>query len=221
VSAGRAYTPITNHFQTKTTLDPSSSSQSSSAYYAKTWGKWNFIDPNPKYDGILRPQPLNYNDVSNRDVQNVDFPEGAWQCDTNYMTSFLVQAKQLINRTIEAIYAEYGVGIIPSNDDDDANSRERALLSDDMFWSGRDTFAPFILRDTMAVPLPPTGSYSYSTRQSFDGIARRLIHHIMTGDTFKLVLGGHSAGKVEFCAFCLSHRSNKYNCMFIVEKKCY
>ena len=218
VSAGRAYTPITNHFQTKTTLDPSST------YYAKTWGKWNFIDPNPKYDGTIRPQPINYNNVSNRDVQNVDFPEGAWQCDTNYMSAFLQQAKQLINRTIEAIYAEYGVGIIPSNnnDDDANNNRERALLSEEMFWSGRESFAPFILRDTMAVPLPPTGLYSYSTRQSFDGIARRFIHHIMTGDTFKLVLGGHSAGKeVEFVHLFFFISFEQYILACSLLKTCY
>ena len=224
--AGRAYTPITNHFQTK--LDPSTTDAHAST---KKWGAFNFMDPDPKYHGTIRPRPINYNDVPNRDVSNADFPIGAWQGDTLYMTTFLRQAKLLINRTMEAIYAEYGVGIIPPNDGGDAaaaidnaeDGEERSLLSDEML-AGRDTFAPFILRDTMAVPLPPTGSYSYSTRQSFDGIARRVIHHIMTGDTFKLVLGGHSAGKSGVvCIFCF-HRVRKqyiyiyiyiYNCMFI------
>ena len=191
--AGRAYTPITNHFQTK--LDPSTAAHAAST----KWGAFNFTDPDPKYRGTIRPRPININDVPNRDVSNADFPKGAWQCDAKYMTTFLRQAKLLINRTMEAIYAEYGVGIIPPNDDGDATTTttddvdgDRSLLSEEML-AGRDAFAPFILRDTMAVPLPPTGSYSYSTRQSFDGIARRVIHHIMTGDTFKLVLGGHSA----------------------------
>ena len=228
--AGRAYTPITNHFQTK--LDPSTHAYIYAA--GKKWGAFNFIDPDPKYHGTIRPRPINYNDVPNRDVSNADFPNGAWQGDALYMTTFLRQAKLLINRTMEAIYAEYGVGIIPPNDGDDAaavdnaEDGERSLLSDEML-AGRDTFAPFILRDTMAVPLPPTGSYSYSTRQSFDGIARRVIHHIMTGDTFKLVLGGHSAGKSGVvCIFCFHRVRTIYIYIYIyiiacslIEKKCY
>lgn len=173
-AAGRPYIPVTNHFQTK---DPNSP-------YAKTWDHFDFTDPDPQWDGKVRPQPLNYDGVPNRDVKNSDFPQSAWQRDNKYMMTFLEQARKLVNRTIEAVYGEYGVGISPGAD--------WSTLSDEQL-AGRDLFAPFMLRPTMEVPLPPDGTWSYSTRQSFDGVARRVIHHVMTGDTFKLVLGGHSA----------------------------
>jgi len=99
---GRPYYPITNHFQTQ---DPDSP-------YAKIWGRFDFEDPNPKWNGKVRPQP-DLDGAPNRDVKNSDFPPDSWQRDQEYMKAFLIQAKRLVNRTIEAIYSEYGVGIPP------------------------------------------------------------------------------------------------------------
>ena len=160
---GRPYYPIVNHFQHR---NPTSS-------YASTWGYFDFQDPNPKWDGTMRPQPTNYHEVPNRDVANSDFPEDAWQKDDEYMKAFLYQAKLLVNRTMEAVYAEYGVGI--------PQDGSITLSEEDMV--NREKFFPFQLKDTINDP----GGGSWSTKQSFDGIARRIIHHIMTGDTFKLV----------------------------------
>jgi hypothetical protein len=168
---GRPYYPILNHFQFRNPSSP----------YASTWGYFNFRDPNPKWDGRMRPQPTSYDNLPNRDVKNIDFPKDSWQSDTEYMKEFLVQAKLLVNRTIEAIYAEYGVGI-PSDGS--------VTLTDEQLVN-RELFAPFILMADASVT--PPGDVSWSTRSSFDGTARRFIHHIMTGDTFKLTLGGHSA----------------------------
>jgi len=166
---GRPYYPILNHFQRR---DPTSD-------YAKHWGYFDFQDPNSKWDGKMRPQPSNYHEVPNRDVSNSDFPKDAWQTDDEYMKAFLKQAKLLVNRSMEAVYGEYGVGL--------PEDGSIELSEEDMI--NRDKFFPFILKDTINSP----GGGSYSTKQSFDGIARRMIHHIMTGDTFKLVMGGHSA----------------------------
>ena len=155
-AAGRPYVPVTNHFQTQ---DPDSP-------YSDVWGRFDLVDPDPEWRGRVRPQPANFGGAPNRDVRNSDFPDGSWQSDAGYMKAFLARARSLIDRAIEAVYAEYGVGIVPG----------APPLSDER-QAERDQFAP-------VVPL---------TNQSADGIARRLIHHVMTGDAFKLVLGGHSA----------------------------
>jgi len=165
---GRPYYPILNHFQRRNPNSP----------YAQTWGYFDFEDPNKKWDGKMRPQP-NFAGAPNRDVKNDDFPKDAWQRDADYMGLFLAQAKLLVNRTIEAVYGEYGVGI-PS--DGSITLTEEQMVN-------REQFAPFVLKEKVA----DAAEGSWSTKQSFDGIARRVIHHIMTGDTFKLVLGGHSA----------------------------
>eukprot|EP00581_Thalassiosira_minuscula_P014555 CAMPEP_0183713532 /NCGR_PEP_ID=MMETSP0737-20130205/8350_1 /TAXON_ID=385413 /ORGANISM="Thalassiosira miniscula, Strain CCMP1093" /LENGTH=1064 /DNA_ID=CAMNT_0025942323 /DNA_START=60 /DNA_END=3254 /DNA_ORIENTATION=+ len=167
---GRPYYPILNHFQVR----------NPDIHYAKTWGYFDFEDPDPKWDGKMRPQP-DFTSVPNRDVNNSAFPEDAWQRSPEYMKPFLAEAKKLVNRTIEAVYAEYGVGLAPDG----------SITLDEKDWLNREKFAPFALRENTADPAGRGGSTS--TKASFDGIARRFIHHVMTGDTFKLTLGGHSA----------------------------
>ena len=155
-ASGRPYVPVTNHFQT----------QNPDSRYSKIWGKFDLVDPDPAWRGRVRPQPANFDGAPNRDVKNADFPGGSWQADAAYMRAFLTQAKLLVDRAIEAVYAEYGVGLVPG----------APPLSDEKN-AERNLFAP-------VVPL---------SNQSADGVARRLIHHVMTGDTFELALGGHSA----------------------------
>ena len=168
---GRPYYPTLNHFQHR---DPTSP-------YAQQWGYFDFQDPNSEWDGKMRPQPSNFHEVPNRDVKNTDFPTDSWQVDDEYMKAFLTQAKLLVNRSMEAVYAEYGVGL----------SQDGSIELSDEDMINREKFFPFTLKETLSSAAP--GSNSWSTKQSFDGNARRIIHHIMTGDTFKLVLGGHSA----------------------------
>lgn len=42
---------------------------------------------------------------------------------------------------------------------------------------------------------PPNymGAGGWTTKRSFDGLVRRLLHAMMTQDTFTVVMGGHSA----------------------------
>jgi len=167
---GRPYYPILNHFQHR---DPSGP-------YAEKWGYFDFEDPDPKWDGKMRPNAANFGDVPNRDVSNSDFPTNAWQKDNAYMKAFLEQAKLLVNRSMEGVYAEYGVGIPPD---------VSVTLTEEQM-ANREQFFAWTLKDTIN---SPNKGGSWSTKKSFDGIARRIIHHIMTGDSFKLTLGGHSA----------------------------
>ncbi|KAL9181799.1 hypothetical protein ACHAXT_012142 [Thalassiosira profunda] len=166
---GRPYFPILNHFQHR---DPTSA-------YASKWGAFLFEDPDKKWDGKMRPQP-DFTKAPNRDVANDDFPEGAWQKDRAYMEAFLKQAKLLVNRSIEGVYDEYGVGI-----PQDGSLGERP----DAWWLNRNNFHAFKIKKN----INEGGGGSWTTQQSVDGMARRFIHHIMTGDTMKLTLGGHSA----------------------------
>jgi hypothetical protein len=163
---GRPYYPIINHFQYR----------NPTGFYAKKWGYFDFEDPDPKWKGKMRPQP-DFASVPNRDV--TDFPEGAWQKDQEYMTRFLQEAKKLVNRTIEAVYGEWGVGI----------PQDGSVELTDEFMVHREAFYTW--------PKP--------SEQSLDGMTRRFIHHIMTGDTFKLVLGGHSAAAGHGAGFNASY----------------
>ena len=150
---GRPYYPIINHFQNR----------NPTGFYAKKWGYFDLEDPDPKWKGKMRPQP-NFAASPNRDVKNTDFPDGAWQKDKEYMARFLEEAKKLVNRTIEAVYGEFGVGI----------PQDGSVEVTDEFMVHRAAFYKW--------PRP--------SEQSLNGMTRRFIHHIMTGDTFKLVLGG-------------------------------
>ena len=95
-SAGGGFNdyPTTNHFQHNHPEVPS----------AKSWGWFAFEDPDPKWRGKPRPQP-DFASVEHRDVKGSDFPEGAWQKDAAYMKQFLYEAKKLVNRTMESIFA--------------------------------------------------------------------------------------------------------------------
>jgi len=165
---GRPYYPIINHFQNR----------NPTGFYAKKWGYFDLEDPDPKWKGKMRPQP-DFAAVPNRDVKSTDFPDGAWQKDKEYMTRFLEEAKKLVNRTIEAVYGEWGVGI----------PQDGSVELTDEFMVNREAFYKW--------PKP--------SEQTLDGMTRRFIHHIMTGDSFKLVLGGHSAAAGHGAGFNASY----------------
>jgi hypothetical protein len=166
--------PLTNHFQFRNSDSPT----------ADTWGFFDFEDPNEEWRGKVRPIP-DFESVSHRDVKGKDFPDGSWQKDNEYMTQFLSEAKKLVNRTMEAIYAEYGVGV-PGGD---LSKLTEAQLNQ------REIFAPFKIIQN----INDDGEYKskekmmWTTQSSLDGLARRIIHAIITQDTFHIVLGGHSA----------------------------
>jgi hypothetical protein len=166
--------PLTNHFQFRNPNSPT----------ASTWGYFDFEDPSEEWRGKVRPIP-DFESVSHRDVKGSDFPEGSWQKDDEYMKRFLSEAKKLVNRTMEAIYAEYGVGV-PGGD--------LSALSDELLVQ-REEFAPYIVIKDVAddAEYSSKGTKMSTTQGSLDGLARRLIHAVITQDTFHIALGGHSA----------------------------
>jgi len=166
--------PLTNHFQIRNPNSPT----------ASTWGFFDFEDPKEEWRGKVRPIP-NFESVPHRDVKGSDFPDGAWQKDAEYMTQFLSEAKKLVNRTMEAIYAEYGVGVVGG---------DLTKLSEERRQQ-RELFAPWkVVQDINDdAEWAAKKKDMWTTKDSLDGLARRIIHAIMTQDTFHITLGGHSA----------------------------
>lgn len=166
--------PLTNHFQYRNPDSPT----------AGVWGYFDFEDPKPEWRGKVRPIP-DFDSVPHRDVKGSDFPDGSWQKDDEYMKGFLREAKKLVNRTMEAVYAEYGVGV-PDGD--------LSKFSDELL-AQRQAFAPLtVIKDIGDdAEYNARGAGMWTTQDSLDGLARRIIHAIITQDTFHVALGGHSA----------------------------
>mmetsp|Transcript_1091 Transcript_1091/g.1991 ORF Transcript_1091/g.1991 Transcript_1091/m.1991 type:complete len:585 (+) Transcript_1091:90-1844(+) len=69
------------------------------------WGAWDFTDP--KTSDVPRPT-VPFDTIQYRDASRESFPPNAWQSDGEYLQSFLPEAKELVDRVKEGIYAEYG-----------------------------------------------------------------------------------------------------------------
>lgn len=145
-----------------------------------TYGKWHFWDG----DGDLRPQGDYCGEYPNRDIPGNDFPSNAWQTDAVYVNHLINDAEELLERTIEAIYEEYGLGKA-QNKDLGKLMAERSKLTHvhKLDLSSSDA----------KVPGEALNEGGWTTSRSFDGLVLRLLHAIMTNDTFTVVLGGHSA----------------------------
>jgi hypothetical protein len=147
---------------------------------AEKYGKWNF------WDGDEEDRPANdyMAKYPNRDIPGDDLPEDAWQADAVFVNHYLNDADKLITRAMEAIYSEYGH---EKPTDPDAMIERMKLLH----WTKID----------IANENPPVkyhrrgdrGDGGWTTKRSYGGLVRRLLHAMMTSDTFTVVLAGHSA----------------------------
>lgn len=152
--------------------------------YAKEWGSWTFVDPTPKKE---RPKNDYYNEYPNRDIPRNKFPTNAWQTDTQYLTAFLKEAKELVERSMEVILAEYGYG---KNDLPEEDFETRYNKSPFKLEFANEEEERRKLIEYNKLDLSHGG---WTTQRSYDGLVRRLLHAIMTEDRFVLVTGGHSA----------------------------
>ena len=144
---------------------------------AKEWGKWEFVDSRADQ----RPEDDYCGEYPNRDIPRDKFPENAWQTDKDYLQEWLDQGNKLVDRAMESILAEYGHG---AKDEPNKTFEEREK---EMFeWV---VFEPGAAPKTKS--LIPEGGWT--TEKSFQGLVRRLLHAVVTKDSFTFVLGGHSA----------------------------
>jgi hypothetical protein len=133
------------------------------------WKAWTLVDEKRS----MRPGNEFYNQYPNRDVPWTQFPDSAWQKDTEYLPQFLNEGLLLVERAMEAILTEYGYG----SDRDNRPFEERiALLG---------------LSPPRGKSLPEAGGYAVGN--SFDGLVRRILHAIVTEDSFIFAMSGHSA----------------------------
>ena len=134
--------------------------------YAKTWGTWQLGElPKMDRDAFCGTQ-------SHCDVPRDKFPPNAWQSDSAYMEKFLDEADKLVDRAMHAILAEYG-----------KEPTDSAMF--DL------SYQEFGRRDLRGRGPPDNGGWT--TKRSMQGLARRLLHAMMTRDTFTFIMGGHSA----------------------------
>uniref|UniRef100_A0A7S4K3H2 Uncharacterized protein n=1 Tax=Odontella aurita TaxID=265563 RepID=A0A7S4K3H2_9STRA len=138
------------------------------------WGAWDLEDE--KEDS--RPT-ANFDGIEYRDLPADDFPEGSWQTDKEYVTKFLDQAKGLVTRVKEGIYAEYGQPTIKP---------DGTKLSDAEIIERDKRFAIAHESDE-----DHAGKLGGMSRRSWDALVMKLLHAMMTNDEFYCVMGGHSS----------------------------
>ncbi len=149
------------------------------AALAATWGQWQ---PLQDLKAPRRP-PLPCSPFDHCDVPRSQFPPLAWQSDAQFLHEFVTQAQDLVTRAQEAILAEYGQS---QYDLPNKTLTERSKKFQLHHLHLSDGEHP---PDAKKVDVDNGG---WTTPRSFQGLVRRLLHAIMTQDTFTFALGGHS-----------------------------
>lgn len=128
------------------------------------WGSWTLVDE------MFEQRPKNdyYQRYPNRDIPRADFPLMAWQVDSNYLSQFLPESIQLIDRAQKAILAEYG-------------------------QNNSDMFHIYKYENVDNITMSGGSQGGWTTHHSWEGLKRRLLHAILTEDVFVFAMGGHSA----------------------------
>jgi hypothetical protein len=101
-----------------------------------------------------------------------------------YVNHFLDEAKKLVTRAKEAILEEYGYG--------QPRNSKQSLEAQKMF---RISMVYNITTKTAkgGIPQECKDQGGWTTKQSFSSLARRLLHAMITKDTFTVVMGGDSS----------------------------
>jgi hypothetical protein len=145
-----------------------------------TWG-WDEEKDRPTLDDVYAKYP-------NRDVPYKQFPSKAWQTDKAYVSRFLQEGQDLVMRAMEAILAEYGHGVGVDEEPGGVSFANRSLM-----FTLRTHDEDFI-RSTM-LDKKWSGGHDggWTTKASWAGLQRRLLHAVMTEDSFIFAMGGHSS----------------------------
>ena len=158
----------------------------------ETFGAWDLIDPYYADNGNYRPR-LDATLFPNGDAPLAEFPNDVWQLDEEYVGNFISQARELIDRLKEGIYAEYGM---PSTTPDGKHK-----LSTDVLKK-RDEYFQVILKDfgvnndRQAIDLKtkePLKGVAYLNMNAWDGLVSKLLHTLMMNDDFYVVMTGDGA----------------------------
>lgn len=156
---------------------------------ATQWKAWTLVDE--QRDN--RPDEAFYAQYPHRDVPWAAFPDTAWQKDDTYLPQFLDQGLALVERAMEAILTEYGYG----------SDRDQRPFSERMAMLGQS--------EPQGKNRPTTGGYAVGN--SYDGLVRRILHAIVTQDSFHLAMAGHSAAAGEY--LCVRLHLARSLCTFL------
>jgi len=173
-----------NMYSKFATMDPlpqtATTDEATAAKLAEKWGHWHFWDG----EEDERPSEDYLSEYPNKDVPNDKFPDGAWQADAVYVNHFLSDAGKLVERAMEAIYAEYGYR------GDEMTPEQIAERTKSIFhWvTYEGDVTPTIHKTDESI----LDSVGWMPKRSYDGLIRRLLHAMMTSDTFTVVVAGHS-----------------------------
>ena len=126
-----------------------------------------------------RPEEDYCDKFPNCDIPEMDFPENSWQVDAVYVNHFIDAAQSLVSRAREAIYTEYGHG-------KPLESKELAERSKMFKLKHID------LAELTEPPEDMLNGGGWTTSRSFKGLVKRLLHAMMTNDSFTVVMGGSS-----------------------------
>jgi hypothetical protein len=170
----------------KPLLDTPLPDEETSKQLTDKWGKWSFWDG----DEDMRPTEEYLSKHPHKDCPGEDLPDDSWQVDAVFVNHYLNDADKLISRAMDAIFAEYGhprEGLEPT---------QLAERMKQFHWEKVD------MADATEPPPQYTkrgnrGNGGWTTKRSEKGLVRRLLHAMMTSDTFTVVMGGHSAAAGE------------------------
>jgi hypothetical protein len=141
------------------------------------WGQWNFNGQRSLLSEDF------YQKYPNRDVPRNEFPAKAWQTDREYLSGFLPEALALVQRAQDAILAEYGQPSTGSWED------RTQMFAIDRYPENLEGVE---LTDKKGKAIVKDNG-GWTTPESWAGLKRRLLHAIMTEDSFVFAMGGHSS----------------------------
>jgi hypothetical protein len=156
------------------------------------WGSWTLVedDGHPKQKKSRRPTDDYFVDYPNRDIPRTEFPPNAWQTDKDYLSNFLPESLALVQRAQDAILAEYGKTAAQAQAGAGADAETEASS-----WEERASMFHVEKYDSLVnvTGLDSNNQGGWTTTKSWEGLKRRLLHAIMTEDSFVFAMGGHSA----------------------------
>ncbi|CAJ1946558.1 unnamed protein product [Cylindrotheca closterium] len=137
------------------------------------WGSWQL-----DHDGRNFRGDNFYKSYPNRDVPSDQWPKDAWQRHPDYLKEFLKESVALVERAQAAILEEYT-----------SDTNNASLIFELRHFN--DT-------EILTQNFPGKGQYGgsdggWTTQNSWKGLKRRLLHAIMTEDSFVVAMAGHSA----------------------------
>jgi hypothetical protein len=153
------------------------------AALVEKWGKWKFFDG--EEDG--RPAGDYCAHYENRDVPGDEFPDAAWQADAVFVNHLIDAAEQLVGRAKESVFTEYGHGkpLPPEM----LVERTKGFK-----WTQIDVALPDVTEPPEAFRAGGNrGNGGWTSKKSQQGLARRLLHAIMTNDVFTVVVAGDAS----------------------------